>query len=63
MNSVKILIILNISDHILQCILVSEEDEEATIVEPSKRGRCSLKVIVSDVHVTPVKSLDLQLLM
>ena len=25
-----------------QCILVSEEDEEATFVEPSKRGRYSV---------------------
>lgn len=46
--------------NILQCILVSEEDEEATIVEPSKRGRCPLKVPTSDVHITLVKSLDLQ---
>lgn len=26
----------------LQCILVSEEDEEATFVDPALRGRCVL---------------------
>lgn len=36
----------------LQCILVSEEDEEATFVEASKRGRCLLSsTVVQDFIV------------